>query len=591
MNRHIEKPGRHHAVIAVLARSRPAAGVALLPFLLIWVLPPTIGCRDSADSAATKMQSLDTTGEWHEEYFQYAVSNLQRLEEFGGGEMRQEIVDRLNQWVRTQKLPADWKLDPMAATLPKPLAELPEVRSLDGLEFLRDDGFALQEAVWLRDASNAARGKQLEDLARARRLFDWVARNVQLEPGSATEPEDIANRPWETLLFGRGTVTDRAWVFVLLARQQGIDAVVLALPSEEDSTKGQLENWAVGILDEGKLYLFDPRLGLPIPAPGGVKFDEDGQLDVQPATLEQVTKDPSLLRQLDLDASHPYPVTAERLNKVVALVEASPAYLAARMKLVESRLAGKQKVVLTANPSALAKRLEAVPGLAETRLWLWPYQVMLKRSRLSPEAEAKVKTAMLPFRVGKYNQLWKGRLLHLKGELTGPKCATYYYQEARLSDRRLVVMRDEIKSTTDPKDVAKMKDIYQATLTGKADASYWLGLVECALGNFPAAADYFVLRTLNDSPGGPWTTGAIYNLGRTFESAGQRDKAIEVYRADTTSPAYFGNLLRARWLQPPPPKVSLPGAETPAPPEQKKPDEKKTNDNKAEASAPEVEKK
>ena len=162
------------------------------------------------------------------------------------------------------------------------------------------------------------------------------------------------------------------------------------------------------------------------------------------------------------------------------------------MKLVESRLVGKQKVVLTANPSALAKRLEAVPGLAETRLWLWPYQVMLKRSRLSPEAEAKVKTAMLPFRVGKYNQLWKGRLLHLKGELTGPKCATYYYQEARLSNRRLVVMRDEIKSTKDPKDVAKMKDIYQATLTGKADASYWLGLVECALGNFPAATDYFV---------------------------------------------------------------------------------------------------
>ena len=70
--------------------------------------------------------------------------------------------------------------------------------------------------------------------------------------------------------------------------------MVLALPSEEDSTKGQLENWAVGILDEGKLYLFDPRLGLPIPAPGGVKFDEDGQLDIQPATLEQVTKDPSL---------------------------------------------------------------------------------------------------------------------------------------------------------------------------------------------------------------------------------------------------------------------------------------------------------
>ena len=114
----------------------------------------------------------------------------------------------------------------MVAALPKEFAELDEIKNLGHAEFSSFDGFALQEAVWLRDIGTWGRGDALDDLERARSLFDWTVCNIQLDPQSA---EHIPQFPWETLFFGRGTATERAWVFILLARQLGIDAAVLGI--------------------------------------------------------------------------------------------------------------------------------------------------------------------------------------------------------------------------------------------------------------------------------------------------------------------------------------------------------------------------
>ena len=60
----------------------------------------------------------------------------------------------------------------------------------------------------------------------------------------------------------------------------------------------------MGVLigDKKKLYLFDFTLGLPIPGPGGVAADKSGQLQVFPATLDQVAADRKLLERLSLKA-------------------------------------------------------------------------------------------------------------------------------------------------------------------------------------------------------------------------------------------------------------------------------------------------
>jgi len=516
--------------------------------LLVLILLTVVGCRKESPVEAD-LGMGDTGGELRARDFAFAVENLQRLERFSGGEMRQQMIDRLNQWVQHEKPPADWSVDPLVAGLPKPLAELPEVRSLEKMLFLPYDGSALQEAVWLRDLSSWTRGDAIEDLAQAKNIFDWVVRNIQLEPGS---PDCFAQRPWETLLWGRGTAVDRAWVFVLLLRQQGIDAVVLGLPDPGDSSGEKLDPWAVGVLVDKQLYLFDPALGLPIPGPAGAKY-EDNWLVIRPATLAQVVAEPGLLRVLDLP-EHRYPVDAKRLYGVVALVEASPAYLAARMQLVESRLVGDRQVVLTTRPSELVDRLADVAHLAGRRLWAWPFEVAARQDRLTDEQRKQYRWAMAPFQAGHDTPLWKGRVLHLKGRFAEEHGAMFYYLQARPSVRVLAKMKRQIAEESDPAQVTKMRAILEARVRGRSDATYWIGLVEVAEGRPAIAQDYFQMWSLIK----PWTQGAHYNLGRIAESQGKPKEAAVIYRTSPPAPDTHGNLLRARWLDPAGQEVELP---------------------------------
>ena len=102
---------------------------------------------------ASARQRADASAQWCDELFSNAVNNLNRLEEFDasevrnqilqrmrsvdsggqlpqaqqadplqatwpGPEMLEQIVNRLDQWVKVQNRPSDWKLDPLVATLP-----------------------------------------------------------------------------------------------------------------------------------------------------------------------------------------------------------------------------------------------------------------------------------------------------------------------------------------------------------------------------------------------------------------------------------------------------------------------------------------
>jgi hypothetical protein len=525
-----------------------------------------VGCRPSQDSAPTGHAAGSakpaTSAQYHNELLTYALDNLNRLEEFDSAEalqqvlerlntqatseagqsdrtdrllaawpepeMLRQIVDRLNQWIRGQQPPADWKLDPMLAELPKPLADLPQVKDLGGMEFSRFDGYALQEAVWLRDVGLWARGEALHDLERAKSLFDWTVRNIQLE---ADSPRRIPQFPWEALLFGRGTAAERAWVFILLARQSGIDAAMLGL-----ETGKEIRPWCVAVLIEGRVYLFDPLLGLQIPAPDGVTRDQKGQLAIRPATLDQIVADGKLLRQMDANENHLYPVKKSDLKHVAVMLEASPTYLAKRMKLLESRLAGPQKMVLTTSPSSQAERWKTLPNLSAVRLWTWPFETLDRRRRLDPRGVQARLAMMLPFYAKPGAPLRRGRVLQLKGKFVGEDGATNYYQAARPSNEEVSASSAHVFE----------KLVY---LRGKQDATYWLGLIAYQRGNYPSAVHYFARRTLELAANGPWSDGARYNLARTFEAAGDPERAILQYSSNGDSPGYLGDLLRAKWLK------------------------------------------
>jgi hypothetical protein len=599
------------------------------------------GCRDSKKAEETnEAADASSVAQYRQDMFVYAIDGFNRLEDYNSRaamdelserfnpetvskpdkpghpvdpltaiwpqpEMFHTVVDRLNQWLREEPALPDWKLDPMTAGLPKPLLEMPQVKNLDKMEFSSFDGLALQEAAWLRDVSLWAKGDAQDEVDRVTAIFDWTVRNIQLD---FDDQRRIPQFPRETLLLGHGTPTERAWLFILLLRQLGIEAAFLAVdegngdrgegigndkqelgasapskkpgkvsgkdPAKAEKKKPEerpsaLRVWCIGVLIEGQVYLFDPLLGLPIPAADGVKLGENGQLTIRPATLAEAAADPKILARLDYDESRPYGVKASDLKHVAALLEASPPYLSKAMKAIESQLSGSRKMVLTTSPSTVAEHWKAA-HVENATLWPQPFITLYGRSHCNwrvmqawlsevlplymiyeekQESRTK-KTSMYPKgmevdeperptksgAVVNAAPLYKARVLYLKGKFTGDDGAIHYFQAARPSNDLLRNSSEEVFWK-------------QLKLIAKIDATYWSGLLSYEQGNYRAAIDYFLRRTLEQYPNCFWTNGARFNLARSYEADNKRRQAITFYGGNTESPGAAGDLLRAKWLR------------------------------------------
>lgn len=477
----------------------------------------------------------------HDEALEYAIQTLRDLEEYDLPETFRQMIDRLDQWIENQKPLEGWRIDPLVDTLPAGLRNLIPTLELERMRFDQTDGLFLREAVWLSNIANWAHKGAVDPLSQAEGLFDWVVRNIQLEAPPAiapgTEFVPVYCYPWETLIFGRGTAIDRAWVFVLLLRQLGIDAGLVGLVRRESLGGERIDMWAVGVLVDKNVYLFEPTLGVPIPSADGVTVDSRGQLKIRPATLEEAASDPRVLRQLDLPERR-YPVQAEDLKEVVIFVDGSPSYLAQRMFLLQARVAGKLPVVFTAIPSEIAERFRGLPHVREVRLFSYPYQVIETARVLGPQRNEWLVQNLQPFLLGRDygSPLWKARQYHFRGIFEGEATANIFYQEARAPER---LIREQ---KLDPAFAGLLRLI-------KLYASYWLGLVAAEQENYVSAEDYLLQRVLRQFPGNPMQSGAIYNLARVYEAEGRIREAIAVYRADVESPQGWGNSLRSYWLE------------------------------------------
>jgi hypothetical protein len=486
--------------------------ICSLVALLTWV-----GCEPSADSSSGPKQGRTIVGDQRGQLFQSFANNLNHLEDFPPQQMLPLLRDHLNHWQRVTKPESRWQPDPVIDALPAKLKDLSEVKRISATDFDDVDMQFLMECAWLRDIARTGRGEGVNDVKIASNLFDWTIQNLQIEADSA-EGGPIANQSLsEILLLGRATAIERAWVFILLCRQQGFEAVMLAIPEGEDGSK--LRPWLPAVRVKDELYLFDSRLGLPIPGP-----DDKGV-----ATLSQVAADDALLRKLDLDAEHPYPMKASEVQSVVALVEGSPGYLSRGMSLVESRLAGDERVVLTASPTKLINELKTFKHIKDAQLWQMPYEVIAARRERNDEDRRNAFREIVVFMNN--TPLYQARVRQFKGDYAAAK---KLYLESRPSQAQMEAapIGEENKKV--------VNEVKQA-------ATFWLGLIAMDLKDYPVAIDYFRERVLIASPDGPWTAGARYNLGRTYEALGEVEKAIAQYQLDT-SPQSYGNRLRARWL-------------------------------------------
>ena len=450
-----------------------------------------------------------------------------------------QIVDRLNQWLRNSSADDNaWQPEPLLQQLPEKLRQSKTLSPMISSESLRDgpfqpwDGRLLQQAIWLRDIAAWAKTNALSDVDTAAALFDWTVRNIQLDD---SDDSPIVHHPWQALMYGHGTAEQRAWVFAELCRQQQLDVVMLAIQVAQEKPPRW---WLPALFSEGHLYLFDTRLGLPLP----------GQEQGSVATLAEVVTDPKLLRKLDLDAEHAYPVTAEDLAHVEAWLAASPLQLSLRATRLERVLEGEDFVVLAVDNRPLVEGLSNHPHIADVRLWPLPFQAILDERSMKSAARLRAVRRFVVF--AQRPTLWKARVLHFQGtkpvpfeERNDPLAQPRYgHREAlQLYQSRRVRPSEAILKRLEPAKQA----VYRRA---KGDASYWLGLLCYDLGKYEVAVHWLGQRTLEASPDGPWTPGARYNLARVYEALGKLPKAVQLLTADT-SPQRHGNHLRARQLK------------------------------------------
>ncbi len=536
-----------------------------------------------------------------------ALESLRKLAEGNDSQPGQRTIFYLNQWISSDEAAsAAWQPDRLLESLPRALRNTPGLERIsktqfnfDDIDYLQaiqwlDDISYLQQNLWLHDISERAAREpadarlapwlkemessvglpEAEQLAKAERLLDWTTRNVQLDTLPPTPKDPLATAgstetvlpsargevgpgyahlPLEILLYGRGDAHERARIFILLCRQMGIDAVMLGFPEEQSTVR---RGWLPAALVGGKLYLFDTALGLPIPGSDGKGI----------ATLDQVLKQPEILRQLDLPGVAAYPITEKDLKLgPVAMIEAEPSALSRRMQLLQAAMPPARRLALATQPSQLEPKLRKA-NVSGVSLWSAPFEAVLYRFGRQQAASQNPQMALAMY---KQNVLFlpsrplvKARNLHLQGRFENedqkPGARSLYLQ-SRPPDRELdALITNEFyrKSIgleqTLSKEPAKRKaslDMFtEIAREGKFHATFWLGLTYYEAGKYDAATEWLGERTVQVSPPSPWTPSARYNLARCYEQLGRVDLARQWLESDQDSPQRHGNLLRAKGL-------------------------------------------
>ena len=404
-----------------------------------------------------------------------------------------------------------------------------------------------------------------ENLDRVRRVFDWVVRQVQLVPAGTLGAGQLGQayaRPYDVLLRGMATEAEgiwaeRAWLFMALCRQLEIDSglltytkgtsiepIVMRLGANGESNAPASSSrrsqkpvviWICAVLINDRAYLFDARLGMEIPGPGGQGV----------ATLAEAISDPSILERMDLPGQVPYSTSRASLlaspTKIGVLIDSSSSYFSPKMKMLQRELAGKNRTILYRNPGEQRDHFTRAMAPHNGSVTLWPLPLEVE-NRLFTDSRfvSSVQNSLFFFRPE--FPLVYARVKHLRGELDE---AIQDYVTFRKRDQ-IPVVTDKQKKQMIPKEIRDGLDIY---------ATYYLALAHLERNNLDQAKRMFE-QTLDllpePSPTQPYYNmfrwGANANLGRILGAQNNQRAAIAHYTQYNPTSQLAGNLLRAREL-------------------------------------------
>lgn len=194
-----------------------------------------------------------------------------------------------------------------------------ELNEVGSTTFTLLDAHHLDQVFLLSDAARSLDIEGLSDRDRAVAAFAWVVRQVRLRDadGDPVPPAYTLRRGW-------GTPQERALVFLALLEQLGIPGCMIAVPGEGNEPR----YWVPGALADGEIYLFDPRLGLPLPG------SERGDI----LTLAQLRTKPELLQSLPTDKDFAYDLTPAQAQKAEPHVAVALSSLAPRMRFLRDEV-------------------------------------------------------------------------------------------------------------------------------------------------------------------------------------------------------------------------------------------------------------
>ncbi|MDD3587536.1 MAG: hypothetical protein PHQ75_10180 [Thermoguttaceae bacterium] len=507
-------------------------------------------------------------------------------------------VDMFRAVVEKYKLPVWYQFDSLA----RGFDDVADAFKTDAQVFHRADSDYFKQCVWLRNVANWAKGSKQNDLDIAQNLFDWTVKNILIEMGPVPGPAgSISQTPWQTMLLSQGSVMERATVFMELLRQVRLDSFLIQPVKDAPADFPVL----VGVRINDDIFLFLPGLGMAIPAKNGLKFNKGLQFD-KIATLVQAAADDSILRNLDLSEKEKFPLTAEQLKQVVAMVPTNPFLLAKRMAIMEREFSGQVYTVLSQPLAAQKQKIASLAQVAqvkpawnelgpiveqilfpfETASLTQPYVFTMKegssletkgtqaKSEMQQDASPKKKSPLRDA-AALNSPLWSGKVLYFKGNFTGENGAAHWLQQGRVSDRILKETSSHLNEDVNiylgqlaqeyakenkpltqeqlqalgQEYVSNAQQVIMTKVYIKVAARFYLALVSLAAGNDDTAVSHLSDMTLITEMNGLWKSGTIYLLARIDKAGGPEavDKAIGIYRSDK-GPSAYGNHLRAKWL-------------------------------------------
>ena len=522
-----------------------------------------VAARDSTEKAAILASSIEL---------------IQRAALQPGGDNFGLATQKLNQFFEGTPQ-ADYQLDSAARAFLQPQLPPAKLSELETTVWSLRDARHLEDCMMYYGIASRVGGTG-DDLIRVRRVFDWIVRQIQLvPPGSLGSPQlpQVPARPYDVLLRGMATESEgywaeRSWLFMALCRQLGVDVGLVtysrgnvveplaARAGQGERGGGGLSAmprqpkpaivWLCAALVGGQAYLFDARIGLPIPGPDGQGV----------ATLNQALADPAILERMNLPGQSPYGTSRASLlaspSRIGILMDSSQGFLSPRMKLLQRDLAGKNRTILYRDPSEQRDHFAQVLGdrCGEVKLWSIPLYVETELFRKAQFVQSSLQTLRL---FSPEFPLVVARIKHLRGDLFG---AIQEYVSFRLA-KNLPLVND--KKKTIPKEIQDGLDVY---------ATNYLALAQLER-NSPGQAECMFLRLLEllPEPGSNqhrynmlrW--GAQANLGRIYEAKGDLRRAIAYYGQLDPTMQYHGNLLRARELVWQDPMAAAPDPLPPAP--------------------------